>query len=47
MEIYTPFNTMKLDARQQINIFAKMEKARNKWHEFIQLSFLSTDFKEK
>ncbi len=41
------FNTMKLDAKQQANIFAKMEKVKNKWFDFIQISFLSSDFKEK
>jgi len=41
------FNAMKLDAKQQANIFAKMEKIRNKWFDFIQISFLSPDFKEK
>jgi len=41
------FSTMKLDAKQQTNIFAKMEKVRNKWIDFIQISFLSTDFKAK
>lgn len=41
------FNNMKLDARQQTNIFAKMEKVRNKWIDFIQISFISPDFKEK
>jgi len=41
------FSTMKLDAKQQTNIFAKMEKVRNRWIDFIQISFLSTDFKEK
>ncbi len=41
------FNTLKLDPRQQANIFAKMEKAKPKWIEFIQISFLSPDFKEK
>jgi len=40
-------STMKLDAKQQTNIFAKMEKVRNKWFDFIQISFLSPDFKEK
>jgi len=38
---------MKLDAKQQTNIFVKMEKVRNKWFDFIQTSFLSRDFKEK
>jgi serine/threonine-protein kinase HipA len=41
------FSFMKLDAKQQTNIFAKMEKVRNKWIDFIQISFLSPDFKEK
>lgn len=41
------FSTMKLDAKQQANIFAKMERVRNKWIDFIQISFLSPDFKEK
>ena len=41
------FSTMKLDAKQQTNIFAKMEKVRNKWIDFIQISFLSPDFKGK
>ena len=41
------FSTMKLDAKQQANIFAKMDKVRNKWIDFIQISFLSPDFKEK
>jgi len=41
------FNSMKLNARQQANIFAKMGNALNKWLDFIQISFLSPDFKEK
>jgi serine/threonine-protein kinase HipA len=41
------FSTMKLDTKQQANIFVKMEKFRNKWIDFIQISFLSPDFKEK
>lgn len=41
------FSTMKLDAKQQANIFTKMERVRNKWIDFIQISFLSPDFKEK
>ena len=47
MDFVSAFNSMKLDARQQNNIFNKMEKARNKWLDFIQLSFLSSDFKDK
>lgn len=41
------FNTLKLDIKQQENIFRKMEKAKEKWMEFIDISFLSDDFKEK
>ena len=40
------FNTLKLDARQQANIFAKMERAKPKLIEFIRISFLSPVFKE-
>jgi serine/threonine-protein kinase HipA len=40
------FSTLKLDAKQQANLFSKMEKTRNKWIEFIQISFLNKDFKE-
>jgi serine/threonine-protein kinase HipA len=41
------FNTMKLDAKQQTNIFRKMEKVKTKWVDFIRVSFVSSDFKEK
>jgi Uncharacterized protein related to capsule biosynthesis enzymes len=41
------FTTLKLDPRQQANIFSKMEKAKPKWMEFIQISFLSPEFKER
>ena len=41
------FSTLKLDEKQQANLFSKMGKARNKWIEFVQISFLSTDFKDK
>ncbi len=40
------FNTLKLEAKQQENIFKKMEKAKEKWMEYIAISFLSSDFKE-
>ncbi len=43
----TAFGNMKLDAKQQANIFLKMEKAKAKWIEFIQISFLSPDFRDK
>lgn len=36
-----------LDARQQANIFRKMEKVFPQWLAFIDISFLSNDFKEK
>ncbi len=41
------FSTLKLDEKQQANLFSKMGKARNKWIEFVQISFLSKDFKDK
>jgi serine/threonine-protein kinase HipA len=40
------FNNMKLEEKQQANVFFKMEKVENKWIEFIESSFLSQDFKE-
>lgn len=39
------FNTLKLEAKQQENIFSKMEKAKSKWMDFIDISFISNDFK--
>lgn len=39
------FTCMKLDEKQQENIFKKMEKAKTKWLEFIDHSFLSKKFK--
>jgi len=39
------FNSLKLDAKQQENIFKKMEKAKEKWREFIDISFISNDLK--
>lgn len=41
------FSTLKLNDKQQANLFSKMRKARNKWIEFVQISFLSKDFKDK
>lgn len=41
------FNTLKLDFRQQENIFKKMERAKDKWIEFIDISFLNDYFKEQ
>lgn len=41
----TAFNTLKLDLKQQENIFRKMERAKKKWMEFIDISFISDEFK--
>ncbi len=38
-------NTLKLQAKQQENIFNKMHKALPKWEALIDLSFLTEDFK--
>ena len=40
------FTTLKLDKKQQDNIFKKMEKASSKWMDFIDTSFLSDEFKK-
>ena len=40
------FTSMHLDGRQQANVFNKMNKAKEKWFEFIDVSFLSDDFKD-
>jgi serine/threonine-protein kinase HipA len=39
------FTNMGLDIKQQENIFKKFEKSKNKWLEFIEISFLSEKFK--
>lgn len=39
------FNALKMEAKQQENIFKKMQKVKDKWIEFIDFSFLSADFK--
>ena len=39
------FNAAGLEAKQQENIFKKMETAKDKWLEFIEVSFLSREFK--
>ena len=41
------FSTMGLDAKQRANIFSKMEKAKHAWIDFINISFLSDDFKSQ
>jgi serine/threonine-protein kinase HipA len=40
------FNTLNLDQKQQENIFKKMENAMRTWIDFIDISFLSSEFKE-
>lgn len=40
-------NTLKVEEKQQRNIFNKMEKALPKWLDLIDKSFLSDDFMEK
>jgi serine/threonine-protein kinase HipA len=39
------FTTLNLEAKQQENIFKKMEKAKDKWLDLIDKSFLSENFK--
>ena len=39
------FNTIAIGAKQQQNIFKKMEKARASWHQFIDGSFLNDEMK--
>jgi serine/threonine-protein kinase HipA len=39
------FTSLNLDGKQQENIFKKMEKAKDKWMKFIDISFLNNDFK--
>lgn len=40
------FDTLKLDVKQQENIFKKMEMALPKWLDFIEISFLSGERKD-
>lgn len=40
-------NTLKLDEKQQENIFIKMENAKSKWMEQIEISFMPEDFKNQ
>ena len=44
-DFITAFTSLNLDIKQQENIFMKMEKAKDKWMEFIDISFLNNDFK--
>ena len=39
------FNTIALDAKQQENTFKKMEKAKESWLQFIDISFLNDEMK--
>ena len=41
------FRTLNLDPKQQENIFRKMVSAKAGWMDFIGISFLSDDFKER
>ena len=38
------FNTLRLDVKQQANIFNKMEEVRSKWMELIDISFISKEY---
>jgi len=40
-------DTLRLDKKQQDNIFSKMAKAMPKWLDFIDISFLNDDFKKE
>ena len=42
----TAFTTLRLDEKQQDNIFKKMEKSCAGWMNFIDTSFLTSDFRE-
>jgi len=46
-DFITAFRTLDLDPKQQENIFRKMINAKAAWMDFIGISFLSADFKER
>lgn len=46
-DFVTAFTTLRLDAKQQENIFGKMLKVKDKWIEFVETSFLTDDYKER
>ncbi len=46
-DFITAFRTLDLDPKQQENIFRKMINAKAAWMDFIGISFLSDDFKER
>ena len=39
------FQGAKLDEKQQLSIFGKMKEAKDDWFKFIDISFLSPEFK--
>lgn len=47
IDFTTAFTTMKLDKKQQENIFRKMEKAFARWTAFIEASFLNEEYQLK
>ena len=42
----TAFKTIKLDEKQQRNIFDKFDKAVLRWNDFIDISFLDNEMKD-
>jgi serine/threonine-protein kinase HipA len=44
-DFITAFSSIRLDEKQQENIFTKMEKAEPEWINFIDISFLSNELK--
>jgi serine/threonine-protein kinase HipA len=46
-DFITAFRTLDLDPKQQENIFRKMINSKAAWMDFIGISFLSDDFKER
>lgn len=47
LDFIAAMNTLKVEEKQQQNIFKKMANAMPKWIEQIDLSFMTEDFKEK
>lgn len=47
LDFVTAMNTLKMEEKQQENIFHKMAKAMPQWLEIIDRSFMSIDFKEQ
>jgi len=44
-DFVTAFKTLKLDEKQQHNIFKKMEKSKSNWMKQIDISFLNDELK--